>query len=104
MISASMSPQGPRWYSIPVRVLLLTLIATLLSFAVGLLLGILGVVLAATFRGVHPDLRFAYRDVAAPAGLAIGTIALVSSTFVELRHYRRERMLSHIEHQIGRAS
>lgn len=98
-----MSRHEPRWYSIPVRVFLLTAIVTLLSFAVGLFLGILGVVLTAMFRGVHPDLRFAYRDVAAPAGLVVGTIALILSTLNELRHYRRERLLSHIEHQIGRA-
>jgi hypothetical protein len=94
----------PRWYLIPVRVLLVTLIVTLLSFAVSLLLGICAVLLMAKLHGTTPDLRIAYREIALPAACLVAGLVLISMTFVELRHYRRARMLSHIERQIGRAS
>ena len=41
------TPRPPRWYAIPVRVLLLTFIGTLISFAVSLFLGIVGTVAVA---------------------------------------------------------
>jgi TRAP-type C4-dicarboxylate transport system permease small subunit len=86
------------------RVVLVTLIITLLSFAVSLLLGICAVVIAAKLHGVHPDLRIAYRYIALPVAAVVGAIMLVTSALMELRHYRRARTLSHIERQIGRAS
>ena len=98
------SGRGPRWYFIPVRVLLVTAVVALLSFAVSLLLGIGGVALAAKLRNVPPDLRVAYRFIAAPAAGAVAAIVLVSASFMEMRHYRRSRDLWRIEHQIGRAS
>ena len=53
---ASKSPaRKPRWFMIPVRVVLVTFLLSLLTFAVTLLLGILGIVLGARARGVHPD-------------------------------------------------
>ncbi len=94
----------PRWYLIPVRVLLVTFIVTLLSFAVSLLLGIGGTVLAAKLRGVHPDMTFAYRHVALPAAAMVAAIVFISATFMEVRHYRQARALNQIEDQIGRAS
>lgn len=87
----------PRWYLIPVRVLVVTFIVTLLSFAVSLLLGIGGVVLAAKLRGVHPDMAFAYRRIALPAAAMVGGIVLISSGFLEARHYRRAKTLDRIE-------
>jgi hypothetical protein len=98
------SHTAPRWYFIPVRVLLVTGVLTLLSFAVSLLLGILGVLLMAKVHGASPDLRMAYREIALPAACVAAAVVLVSATFLELRHYRRARMLRHIERQIGRAS
>ena len=86
-----------RWYLIPVRVLLVTLVVTLLSFAVSLFLGIAGVVLAARLRGVHPDMTFAYRHVALPAAVAVAAIVLISATVMELRHYHRNKTLRQIE-------
>jgi hypothetical protein len=87
-----------RWYLIPVRVLLVTLIVTLLSFAVSLLLGILGTVLAAKLRGVNPDMTFAYRHVALPVAAMVAAIVFVSACFMEVRHYRQAKMLAQIEH------
>lgn len=94
----------PRWYLIPVRVLLVTFIVTLLSFAVSLLLGIGGTVLAAKLRGAHPDMTFAYRHVALPAAAMVAAIVFISAAFMEVRHYRQAKALNQIEDQIGRAS
>lgn len=92
----------PRWYYIPIRVLLVTIIVALLSFAISLLLGICAVVLAAKLRHIHPDLRIAYRLIAAPAAGVVAAIVLVSASFMEVRHYRRVKVLRRIESQIGR--
>jgi uncharacterized membrane protein YfcA len=89
---------------IPVRVLLVTFVVTLLSFAVSLLLGIGGTVLAARLRGAHPEMTFAYRQIAIPAAATVAAIVVVSASFMEVRHYRRARTLNQIEGQIGRAS
>ena len=50
MASVAASRPMPRWYLIPVRVLLVTFVVMLLSFAVSLLLGIGGVVLASWIK------------------------------------------------------
>lgn len=93
-----------RWYLIPVRILLVTLIVTLLSFAVSLLLGIFGVILAAKIKGGHPDMALAYRDVALPIAAMVGTVVLISSSVMEIRHYREARALGRIADQMHPAS
>jgi hypothetical protein len=90
----------PRWYVIPLRVLLLTFLLSLLAFAVGLLLGILGIVVSATLRGLHPNMTVAYRHIALPIALAAGAVALIVVTVLEVRSYRQNRALA----QIARAS
>lgn len=87
----------PRWYAIPVRVLLVTFLGTLISFAVSLLLGIIGTVAIATIRGVHPNMTVAYRLVALPAGVVAGCIIFVLCLAMELRHYRQSKTLDAIE-------
>lgn len=94
----------PRWFLIPVRVLVATFIVTLLSFALSLFLGILGVLLAAWMRGAHPNMTIAYRHVALPIAGIVAAIVLVSASFMEARHYRQARTLSRMEDQMGRAS
>jgi hypothetical protein len=86
-----------RWYGIPVRVCLVTFISTLLCFAVSLLLAIIGTVLVAAVRGVHPDLRIAYRQIALPMALVAGCIVFVMAWILEIRHYRQSKTLSGIE-------
>ena len=87
----------PRWYWVPLRVLLVTFLLTLLSFAVSLLLGILGLVIAAGLQGVHPNLSTAYRYIALPVAAAAGALALVSASVIEIRHYRQTKALAEIE-------
>ena len=70
---------------------------TLLAFAVSLLLGILGIVIAAHARGVHADLSFAYRYIAAPIAAIVGAIVMVLAIALEIRHYRQSEALAQIE-------
>jgi hypothetical protein len=91
------TPHPPRWYAIPVRVLLLTFIGTLLSFAVSLLVGIIGTVAVSGLRGVHPNMTVAYRQIALPATVVAGAIIFVLSLAVEVRHYRQSKTLAAIE-------
>ena len=91
------APRSPRWYGIPVRVLLATFIGTLICFAVSLLVGILGMVVVSALRGIHPDMRIAYRLIALPMALVAGSIIFVLSLIMEIRHYRQVKALSAIE-------
>ncbi|PYX47450.1 MAG: hypothetical protein DMG79_13910 [Acidobacteria bacterium] len=88
--------RAPRWYTIPVRVFLVTFIGTLLCFAVSLLLAILGTVIVAVLRGAHPDMRVAYH-LALPMALLAGIFIFVLAVTMEIRHYRQSKMLSAIE-------
>lgn len=72
----------------PLRVLLVTFLLTLLSFAVCLLLGILGLVISALWRGVHPNMAVAYRQFAFPAAAIAAVIALVAAVAIEVRATR----------------
>ena len=90
------SPRKPRWYAIPARVLFATFLLTLLSFAVSLLLSILGLVIVAKLKGASPDMRFAYRGVALPAAAITGAIVLFLSSVLEVRHYRQAKALDGI--------
>ena len=94
----------PAWYLIPARVFLVTIILTLLSFAVSLFLGIMGTLVGAKLRGIHPNMTFAYRHVALPVASVAAAIVLVSAVVMEIRHYRRARVLDHMEQQMGRAN
>ena len=96
-MATTIQASSPRWYLIPVRVLLVTFIITLLSFAVSLLLGILGTLLAAKMRGLQPNMTFAYRGVALPVAGVVSAIVFVSAAFMEVRHYRQARALAQIE-------
>ena len=87
----------PSWYGIPVRVLLVTFIGTLLSFAVSLLLAIIGTVVVARVRGVHPDMTIAYRLIALPMAIVAGSIIFVLALVMEIRHHRQSKTLSAIE-------
>ena len=83
----------PRWYGIPLRVLLITLIGTLLVFAVSLLLAIIGTVIASALRSTHPDMRIAYRMIALPIAAVTGAVVFLSSFVMEVRHYLKTKTL-----------
>ena len=79
-----------RWLLIPVRVLLVTFLLTLLSFAVGLFLGIAGLLISAAVRGIHPNMTMAYRDFAFPAAVVAAGIALLGAIVIEVRYQHRK--------------
>ena len=96
-MAMSRETRPPHWYGIPMRVFAVTFIGTLLSFAISLLLAIVGTVVASALRGIHPDLRIAYRFIALPMALVAGAIIFVLSVAMEIRHYRQTKTLSAIE-------
>jgi len=96
MDSRGSNAHAARWYLIPVRVCLVTLVVTALAFAVSLFLGIAGLLAGAKLHGSHPDMTMAYRVIAMPAALFVCAVVLVSSTLLELRHYRRAKTLEGI--------
>ena len=87
----------PRWYTIPVRVLLITFIGTLIVFAVSLFIGIVGTVSVSAVRHVNPQMTVAYRHIALPVAMVAGCIIFVSMLVMEIRHYRQSRTLAAIE-------
>lgn len=87
----------PRLLLVPVRILLITILAALLSFALSLLLGILATVAVAKIRGVHPDMRIAYRHVALPTAIVVAALAAIAMSVVEVRQYRQAKALAAIE-------
>jgi hypothetical protein len=95
MASSDMAPK-PRWYAVPARALFVTLLLTLLSFAVTLLVTIITMVIAAAHRGFSPDMRFAYRHVALPVAVVVGAIVLIVTLVIEIRHYRQAQTLAGI--------
>ena len=86
----------PRWYAVPARAAFVTLLATLLSFAVTLLVTITIMVTRAWVRGANPDMRLAYRHFALPVAVAVGSVVLLITLFVEIQHYRQSRALAGI--------
>jgi uncharacterized membrane protein YbhN (UPF0104 family) len=87
----------PRWIGIPFRVVAVTFLLTLLSFAVALLLSLLGTIVYSQVKHVAPNLPFAYRHVAFPFAITVGAIVLVLSLVMEIRNYRQRRTLAGIE-------
>ncbi|MGA2356046.1 MAG: hypothetical protein ABSG02_16235 [Terriglobales bacterium] len=87
----------PRWIGIPARVFAMTFLFTLLSFAIALLLSILGTVVYSQVKHVAPNLTFAYRHIAFPFAITAGAIVLVLSLGMEIRNYRQRKALDGIE-------
>ena len=86
----------PRWYAIPVRVVLVTFVGTLVSFAISLLIGIVVTVAFAWARRVNPNMTLAYRQIALPMALVAGAMIFLLSLTMEIRHYRQSKTLAGI--------
>jgi len=97
MPAAAKAHTLPRWYLVPVRVLILTFLCALLAFALSLLLGIIGIVVRGRIGGVHPNLTLAYRYVALPVAAGMAGVVLITMTVVEIRRYRQVKALRQIE-------
>jgi branched-subunit amino acid ABC-type transport system permease component len=94
---AETNTDGARWIGIPVRVFAMTFLLTILSFAVALLLSILGTVVYSQVKHVAPNLTFAYRHIAFPCAISAGAIVLVLALSMEIRNYRQRKTLDGIE-------
>jgi hypothetical protein len=93
-MSSSRVPSAPlRWFLVLLRVLLVTFLLALLSFAVCLFLGIMGLVVTAAARGAQPNLTIAYREIAFPAAILAGAAALVAAIVMEVRHHRQQTQM-----------
>src|SRR5450432_154258 len=89
--------RSPRWYGIPLRVLLLTFIGTLLTFAFSLMFAIAGLSLYWALHGLHPNMASAYRRIALPVSVVSGAVIFLLSVVAEVRRYRQLKTLSAIE-------
>lgn len=99
-ITLNLMPQierQPRWVGIPVRVFAFTFLLTLLSFAVALLLSILGILIYSQIEHVAPNLVFAYKHIAFPIALLAGAVVLMVSLVLEIRSFRQNKILAAIE-------
>lgn len=92
----SSQPAAPRWYLIPVRVLVVTFLLGLLAFAASLLLGILATLIRGRLQGIHPDMTVAYRHIALPIAGVVTCIALIVNTILEIRTYRQTKVLADV--------
>jgi hypothetical protein len=87
----------PRWYLVPVRILAVTFLVTVLSFAVSLLLSIIGLLIVGGLAGKRPDMTHAYRHMALPFAVLVALAALAAATVIEVRRYRQDKTLASIE-------
>jgi hypothetical protein len=71
-----------------VRVLFTTLLFTAGGMGIGLFLGIIGTILFGGLRG-HIDMTNAYRHVAIPFAICVGTVALIGAAVLEYRERTR---------------
>lgn len=92
----------PRWLGILGRVFGFTFLLTLLSFAVALLLSILGTIVYSLVEHVPPNLMFAYKRIAFPIAISVGAIVLIATLAVEIRNYRQGKVLAGIEQSMAR--
>jgi hypothetical protein len=97
MEAGKVRKRAPRRWLLPVRVLLVTFLITLLSFAISLFLGIIGLVILARVRGVPLDMTHAYRQFAAPTAAIVGAVALIATTVMEMRRQHQSKALAAIE-------
>ncbi len=84
---------APRWLKLALRVVLVTFLLTLLSFAVCLLLGIAGLLAVAALHGGHPNMTIAYRQFALPAAAIAAAAAVLGTIVLEVRHVRKSSAL-----------
>jgi uncharacterized RDD family membrane protein YckC len=94
---AKTTSDGPRWMLVPARVFAMTFLFTLLSFAIALLLSILGAVVYSQVKHVAPNLTFAYRHIAFPFAITVGAIVLLMLVTMEIKNYRQRKVLAGIE-------
>ena len=74
-----------------VRVLFTTLLFTAAAMGAGLFCGIVGTVVYGIIRGSQVDMTNAYKHVAIPAAIVIGSAAFLGALALEVRSHRTSR-------------
>ena len=74
-----------RFFSVVIRILFVTVLFTLIGMGAGLFAGIIGVVILAFVKDIHPDMQTAYLRVAIPNAIVFGTVALIYNVAQEIR-------------------
>jgi hypothetical protein len=57
-----------------------------------LFFGIVGLLITAVLRGVHPNMTVAYREVAFPGAMVAAGIALLVAIGIEVRYQSRKKI------------
>ncbi len=91
MSSATIRPRPPGIVPVMVRVAFLTFLFTLLGFAVSLFFAIIALAILNHTRAGGLSMAMAYRMIALPAAIIIGSSAFVVTLVTEVRSYRRLR-------------
>jgi uncharacterized BrkB/YihY/UPF0761 family membrane protein len=90
MVSArAQQSKASRFLSLVVRTVFLSLLFGLIGMGIGLFAGIIGMVVLAFAKGVHPDMQVAYLRVAIPVAIAFAAIAFVYNVIGEIRRSGR---------------
>jgi hypothetical protein len=89
--------RSPHWYGVPLRILVLTFLATLLSFVVSLFFTIIAMLINWKLSHVHPNMATAYRNIAIPCAILGGALAFFFALYNEVRYYRQTKTLAAIE-------
>jgi hypothetical protein len=79
----------PRLWAVGVRIVLITALATLVTFAVGLFVGITSTALLNFIRGGEVNMADAYRHIALPAATVAMVVSFIMGARNELIEYRR---------------
>jgi lipopolysaccharide export LptBFGC system permease protein LptF len=98
MHSTAMAPGKQRStisivFTSTVRVLFTTLLFTAAGMGAGLFCGIVGTVVYGIIRGTQVDMSNAYKHVAIPAALVIGSAAFIGALVLEVRAHRQRTSL-----------
>ncbi len=81
-------------FTTTVRVLFTTLLFTAAGMGAGLFCGIVGTVVYGIISGVQVDMSNAYKHVAIPAAITIGSAAFIGALVLEVRARRTSRHLT----------
>ncbi len=92
----------PRLPAVLFRVVFLSFLLTLLTFAISLLASIVGLVVVGELHGGlrQVNMTIAYRHIALPVAVTVGAIALVTVFTYEMRRYFRMRALGRLEERL----
>jgi lipopolysaccharide export LptBFGC system permease protein LptF len=94
MHSTAMAPGKQRSklsivFTSTVRVLFTTLLFSAAGMGAGLFCGIVGTVIYGIIRGTQVDMTNAYKHVAIPAAIVIGSAAFIGALVLEVRAHRQ---------------